>query len=97
MKRKATAVWNGSGKDGKGYLTTQSTVLNKTQYSFSDDPSLINAPKGFKIKVTSVSISSGAGFVVPLLGSVMTMPGLPTHPSAEGIDVNEDGEITGLF
>ncbi len=71
--------------------------MAKTQYSFSDDPSLINAPKGFKIKVTSVSISSGAGFVVPLLGSVMTMPGLPTHPSAEGIDVNEDGEITGLF
>lgn len=71
--------------------------LAKTQYSFSDDPTLLNAPKDFRIKVTSVSISSGAGFVVPLLGSVMTMPGLPTHPSAEGIDVDENGEITGLF
>lgn len=71
--------------------------MAKTQYSFSDDPSLINAPKDFKIKVTSVSISSGAGFVVPMLGSVMTMPGLPTHPSAEGIDLDGEGNITGLF
>lgn len=71
--------------------------MAKTQYSFSDDPTLLNAPSGFRIKVTSVSISSGAGFVVPLLGSVMTMPGLPTHPSAEGIDINDDGEIIGLF
>lgn len=71
--------------------------MAKTQYSFSDDPSLLNAPSGFRIKVTSVSISSGAGFVVPLLGSVMTMPGLPTHPSAEGIDLTDEGEITGLF
>lgn len=71
--------------------------MAKTQYSFSDDPALLNAPEGFKIKVTSVSISSGAGFVVPLLGSVMTMPGLPTHPSAEGIDIDDEGEISGLF
>lgn len=71
--------------------------MAKTQYSFSDDPALLNAPEGFRVKVTSVSISSGADFVVPLLGSVMTMPGLPTHPSAEGIDINDEGEISGLF
>lgn len=71
--------------------------MAKTQSSLSDDPGLLNVPKNFKVKVTSVSISSGAGFVVPLLGSIMTMPGLPTHPAAEGIDVDDEGEITGLF
>lgn len=71
--------------------------MAKTQYSLSDDPSLLNTPKGFSIKVTSVSISSGAGFIVPYLGEIMTMPGLPKKPAAENIDVTDEGEITGLF
>ncbi len=78
-------------------METAPVCMAKTQYSFSDDPSLLNAPENFKIKVTSVFASSGAGFVVPLLGSVMTMPGLPKHPAADDIDVNEEGEITGLI
>ncbi len=71
--------------------------MAKTQYSFSDNPSLLNAPEDFKIKVTHISASTGAGFVVPLLGSVMTMPGLPKHPAADDIDLNDQGEILGLF
>ncbi len=71
--------------------------MAKTQYSFSDDPKLINDPKGFKITVQSVNISAGSGFVVPILGEIMTMPGLPKRPAAENVDVTDDGEITGLF
>lgn len=71
--------------------------MAKTQYSFSDDASLLNDPHGFKVRVQSVNISSGAGFVVPILGEIMTMPGLPKRPAAENIDLAEDGEITGLF
>lgn len=71
--------------------------MAKTQYSFSDDASLLNDPHGFKVKVQSINISSGAGFVVPILGEIMTMPGLPKHPAAENIDLTDSGEITGLF
>ncbi|MGC8608710.1 MAG: formate--tetrahydrofolate ligase [Thermoplasmata archaeon] len=71
--------------------------MAKTQYSFSDDAKLINDPKGFKITVQSVNISAGAGFVVPILGEIMTMPGLPKKPAAEDVDLTDDGEITGLF
>ncbi|MGI6616657.1 MAG: formate--tetrahydrofolate ligase [Saccharofermentanales bacterium] len=71
--------------------------IAKTQYSFSDDAALIGVPKGFNITVRNLKVSAGAGFVVALTGNVMTMPGLPTAPSAEKIDVTEGGRITGLF
>ena len=71
--------------------------IAKTQYSFSDDPTKLGAPEGFKITVKNVRISAGAGFIVVLTGDIMTMPGLPKIPAAEKIDVNENGKITGLF
>jgi formate--tetrahydrofolate ligase len=71
--------------------------MAKTQYSFSDDPAKLGAPKGFRITVKNAKVSAGAGFVVVLTGDIMTMPGLPRHPAAESIDVDEDGRITGLF
>lgn len=69
----------------------------KTQYSFSDDPKKLGAPKDFFVTVRNVKVSAGAGFVVALTGNVMTMPGLPKIPAAENIDVDENGNITGLF
>ena len=69
----------------------------KTQYSFSDDPTKLGAPDGFKITIKNVKVSAGAGFVVVLTGDIMTMPGLPKVPAAEKIDVDESGKITGLF
>ncbi len=69
----------------------------KTQYSFSDDPSLLGAPEGFTVTVRNIKVSAGAGFIVVLTGDIMTMPGLPKVPAAENIDVSEDGIITGLF
>ena len=69
----------------------------KTQYSFSDDPALLGAPDDFVVTVRNVKVSAGAGFVVVLTGDIMTMPGLPKVPSAENIDVDENGRITGLF
>lgn len=71
--------------------------MAKTQYSFSDDPVLLGAPKNFTITVRNLKISAGAGFIVALTGEVMTMPGLPKIPSAESIDVADDGKISGLF
>lgn len=71
--------------------------MAKTQYSFSDDATLLGRPSGFKIHVKDVYVSAGAGFVVVLTGAVMTMPGLPKQPAAYNIDVNADGNITGLF
>lgn len=71
--------------------------MAKTQYSFSDDPTLLGAPEGFTVTVRNVKISAGAGFVVVLTGDVMTMPGLPKKPAAESIDVTDDGKIVGLF
>ena len=69
----------------------------KTQYSFSDDPRKPGAPEGFTITVRNLKVNAGAGFIVALTGDIMTMPGLPTHPAAEKIDVDENGKITGLF
>ena len=69
----------------------------KTQYSLTDDPKKLGAPKDFDITVRGVKISAGAGFVVALTGEIMTMPGLPKVPAALKIDVDEDGKITGLF
>ena len=71
--------------------------MAKTQYSFSDNASLLGAPKGFKITVRNLKICAGAGFIVALTGDIMTMPGLPKVPAAEAIDVDENGVITGLF
>ncbi len=71
--------------------------MAKTQYSLSDDPSLLGRPVGFHMQVREVYVSAGAGFVVVLTGAVMTMPGLPKKPAACQIDVNEQGKITGLF
>ncbi|MBQ1881468.1 MAG: formate--tetrahydrofolate ligase, partial [Lachnospiraceae bacterium] len=71
--------------------------MAKTQYSLSDDPTLLGRPSGFVLKVRDVYVSSGAGFVVALTGDIMTMPGLSSHPAAYDIDVNEDGKIRGLF
>ncbi len=69
----------------------------KTQYSLSDNPALLSAPKDFTVTVRSVKVSAGAGFIVLLTGDVMTMPGLPKKPAAENIDVTSDGKIVGLF
>ena len=69
----------------------------KTQYSFSDNPALLGAPRDFRISVRNLTVSAGAGFIVALTGDIMTMPGLSKVPSAEKIDVDSDGKITGLF
>ena len=71
--------------------------IAKTQYSFSDDPTLLGAPEDFTVTVKNVKISAGAGFIVVLTGDIMTMPGLPKSPAAERIDVDENGKISGLF
>ena len=71
--------------------------IAKTQYSFSDSAKLTGAPTGFKMNVREVRLSAGAGFVVVICGSIMTMPGLPKHPAAMDIDVDAEGRITGLF
>lgn len=71
--------------------------MAKTQYSFSDNPALLGAPRGFRITVKKAKVSAGAGFVVVLTGDVMTMPGLPKAPAACRIDVDETGKISGLF
>lgn len=69
----------------------------KTQYSFSDDQSLLGAPREFDLTVRNLKVSAGAGFIVALTGNIMTMPGLPKKPAAENIDVDASGKITGLF
>ena len=71
--------------------------MAKTQYSFSDAPSLLGAPRGFTVTVRNLKVSAGAGFLVALTGDSMTMPGLPKVPAAERIDVDENGRISGLF
>ncbi len=71
--------------------------MAKTQYSFSDDASLVGRPSGFKINIASCRLSAGAGFIVVLSGNILTMPGLPRIPAAENIDVSDDGVISGLF
>ena len=71
--------------------------MAKTQYSFSDNKDFLGAPYGFTVTIKSVKVSAGAGFVVVLTGDIMTMPGLPKIPAAEKIDVDQNGEIVGLF
>ena len=70
--------------------------MAKTEYSFSDDPKLLGAPTGFNITVREVKVNAGAGFIVALTGNIMTMPGLPKVPAANGMDITESGEIVGL-
>ena len=76
---------------------TMPVCMAKNQYSLSDDPTLLGRPKDFTIHIREVYVSAGAGFVVAITGTVMTMPGLPKVPAAEGIDVDDNGQITGLF
>ncbi|KRT36400.1 formate--tetrahydrofolate ligase [Acetomicrobium hydrogeniformans] len=71
--------------------------MAKTQLSISDDPQKLGRPKGYKLSVREVRLSAGAGFVVAICGNIMTMPGLPKKPAAESIDIDEEGNITGLF
>ena len=100
------------GADGVNYSTQAENQLRKltelgfgnlpvcmakTQYSLSDDPALLGRPQGFSVNIREVYVSAGAGFVVVLTGAVMTMPGLPKQPAAYQIDINEEGQITGLF
>ena len=105
----ATKIYHADGVELVGDAPRQLRQLNKlgfaglpicmakTQYSFSDDPNLLGAPKDFKISVRNLKVSAGAGFIVALTGEIMTMPGLPKVPAAENIDVDENGVITGLF
>ncbi|MBD0831666.1 formate--tetrahydrofolate ligase [Aestuariibaculum sediminum] len=71
--------------------------IAKTQKSLSDNPKLLGRPKDFIITVREIEIASGAGFLIPITGDIMRMPGLPSHPASEHIDINDEGEITGLF
>jgi formate--tetrahydrofolate ligase len=71
--------------------------MAKTQYSLSDNPKLIGRPRNFNITIKKVKVSAGAGFIVAYTGNIMTMPGLPKHPIAEEIDINDTGKISGLF
>ena len=105
----ATRVYHADGVDYTPAARRQLAVLRengfgdlpvciaKTQYSFTDDPKALGAPDGFRITVRELRVSAGAGFVVALTGSVLTMPGLPRVPAAERIDIDETGAITGLF
>lgn len=81
-------------EEGYGHLPV---CIAKTQYSLSTDPSLKGRPRGFNVPVRDVKVSAGAGFVVVSTGDIMTMPGLPKTPSAESIDIDDQGQITGLF
>lgn len=78
-------------------LDKKPVCMAKTQYSLSDDPSLLGRPEGFTVTVSTVRVSNGAGFVVAETGDIMTMPGLPKSPAAERIDIDSDGVISGLF
>ena len=71
--------------------------IAKTQYSLSDDQTRLGRPTDFKINVRDAYVNAGAGFVVVITGAIMTMPGLPKHPAAYDIDVDNTGKITGLF
>ena len=81
-------------KEGYGNMPV---CMAKTQNSLSDNPNLKGAPTDFTLHVSDAKVSAGAGFVVVYTGSILTMPGLPSHPAAENIDVTDDGKITGLF
>jgi formate--tetrahydrofolate ligase len=105
----ATKVYRADGVDLTPQAREQARLLEslgfgslpvcvaKTQYSFSDNPTLLGAPTGFRVAVRNLKVSAGAGFIVALTGDIMTMPGLPKVPAAEKIDVDATGRISGLF
>jgi len=105
----ATKIYHADGVDLTPQARQQAKMLEglgfgrlpicvaKTQYSFSDNPALLGAPRDFRITVRDLKVLAGAGFVVALTGDIMTMPGLPKLPAAEKIDVDENGKISGLF
>ena len=100
--RAAAVSWSAPAKKALARIEAMGygklpVCIAKTQYSFSDDATLLAAPEGFTMTVRDVRLSAGAGFVVVIMGSIMTMPGLPKKPAAENIDVDENGRITGLF
>jgi formate--tetrahydrofolate ligase len=109
IKTVASKIYGAEGVEYASKARTQLALINKlgfnefpicmakTPLSFSDDEKKIGRPTGFKVTVREFEYASGAGFVVPLLGDVMRMPGLPAVPSAEHIDIDEDGKVTGLF
>ena len=71
--------------------------MAKTQKSLSDDPTLIGRPRNFTVTVREIEIAAGAGFIIPITGDMMRMPGLPAHPASENIDIDNEGNIFGLF
>ncbi len=91
---KAKAQLNRISKLGLDHLPV---CIAKTQKSLSDNPKLLGRPKDFIITVREIEIAAGAGFLIPITGDIMRMPGLPAHPASEHIDIDENGEITGLF
>ncbi len=105
----ATKIYHADGVDLVGAAVKQEKEIEamgcgglpicmaKTQYSFSDDPAKLGAPKNFRVAVRNLKVCGGAGFIVVLTGEIMTMPGLPKVPAAEKIDVDENGVISGLF
>ena len=97
-----TWTWTPAARKALDEITAQGygnlpVCIAKTQYSFSDNAALLAAPEDFVMNVRDVRLSAGAGFVVVIMGNIMTMPGLPKKPAAESIDVDENGRITGLF
>lgn len=94
LRRLPSASSPSCARTGFGNLPV---CVAKTQYSFSDNAKALGAPENFRITVRELKVSAGAHFVVALTGSVLTMPGLPKVPAAENIDVDNDGNITGLF
>ena len=104
-----TKIYGGAGVDFSSTAEKQLQQLEeagedkvpvcmaKTQYSFSDDPKTLGAPEGFRVTVRELNVRAGAGFVVALTGAMMTMPGLPTKPASDHMDVNDEGDIVGLF
>jgi formate--tetrahydrofolate ligase len=93
LSEQASAKLQRYSEWGYGHLPV---CIAKTQYSFSDNPKLKGAPLGWTLQVSDVSLSAGAGFVVAIAGNMMLMPGLPKHPRALTIDVNDSGEIVGV-
>ena len=108
IEKIATEIYRADGVDFVGPAVAQLAQIEqeghgdlpvcmaKTQYSFSDDPSLLGAPRGFRIAVRELAVNAGAGFVVALTGDIMRMPGLPRVPAANGMDIFDDGTIIGL-
>jgi formate--tetrahydrofolate ligase len=91
------AAQNTIKRIGELGLSNLPVCIAKTQNSLSDDPYKTNRPKGFTVKIRDIEMNSGAGFIIPIAGTIMRMPGLPSRPSAEKIDIDDDGVISGLF